>query len=279
MTHPTNRPVKAAVLGASGYAGGELIRLLDAHPTFAVEYLGAHSQAGATLGAVHPQLRGGDRILGTLEPADVPDVDVVFFALPHGASAAPAMALANRGAKLVDLGSDFRLDSAQRYREAYTAEHPYPDELGRWVYGLPEWFGSAIADADRVAVPGCYPTSAILALAPMLASGLIEPHGIVVDSVSGTSGAGRGTKPNLTFGAVDEGVVAYGVTTHRHRPEMEQALARIAGTEPTIVFTPHLVPMQRGILSTCYAVAVEVDADAVTEAFVKAYAAAPWFET
>ena len=269
----------AAVLGASGYAGGELVRLIDAHPAMTLAYLGAHSQAGAELRDVHPQLSGGTRVLGSLDPGNVPDVDLVFLALPHGASAEPAMALAERGARLVDLGSDFRLDTPERYHEAYGMAHPYPDQLGRWVYGIPELFGDQIAGAERVAAPGCYPTSAILALAPVLGAELIDPQHIVVDSLSGVSGAGRAPKANLTFGAVDEGVVAYGVLTHRHRPEIEQGLARATGTEPTVVFTPHLVPMQRGILTTCYAAAkFGTTARSVREALEKAYSATRFVE-
>ena len=268
-----------AILGASGYAGGELVRLIDGHPNFTVRHLGAHRQAGARLGDVQPHLGGADRVLGTLDPNDIPSVDLVFLALPHGASAAPAMALADRGAKLIDLGSDFRLDSEQRYLEAYGAEHPFPDQLGASVYGIPELFGDAIAGADRVAAPGCYPTSAILALAPVLAAGLIRPERITIDSLSGTSGAGRAPKPNLTFGAVDEGVVAYGVLTHRHRPEIEQGLAKATGVEPTVLFTPHLVPMQRGILSTCYGEATaKATPDGVRESLEKAYAGASFVE-
>ncbi len=271
--------VRVAILGASGYAGGELIRLVDAHPTLEVTHLGAHSRAGARLGEVHPHLAGGDRVLGSLDTDAVPDVDLVFFALPHGASAVPAMALADRGAKLVDLGSDFRLDSAERYLEAYGHPHPYPDELDRWVYGIPELFGEAIAAADRVAAPGCYPTSAILALAPLLAAGVISPHRILVDSLSGVSGAGRAAKPNLTFGAIDEGVVAYGLLTHRHRPEMEQGLAQASGVEPTVVFTPHLVPMQRGILSTCYATTTEtLTTETARELLSKSYDGSPFVD-
>jgi N-acetyl-gamma-glutamyl-phosphate reductase len=279
MTQHDAPAFTAAILGASGYAGGELIRLIDGHPRLTASHLGAYSQAGSTLGDVHPHLSGGERTLGTLDPAEVPEVDVVFLALPHGASAGPAMALASRGIRVIDLGSDFRLDSPDRYREAYGAEHPFPGELGKWVYGLPELFGDAIANAQRIAAPGCYPTSAILALAPLLAGGLIEPSGIVVDSLSGTSGAGRSVKPHLTFGAVDEGVVAYGLLKHRHRPEMEQGLGRATGVEPTIVFTPHLVPMHRGILSTCYAEAAPyTDVAAVTEALDGAYAGAPFVD-
>jgi len=255
-----------AIIGASGYAGGELIRFVDQHPAMEAVYLAAHSQAGKTLREVHPNLRGGDRVLGALDGA--PDVDLAFLALPHGASAEPAMALLARGTKVVDLGSDFRLDSAARYREAYGSDHPFPAELGAWGYGIPELF--PIAGRDRVAAPGCYPTSAVLALAPLLEAGLVDPTGIVVDSISGVSGAGRDA---VSFGAMDESVHAYKVTVHRHRPEMEQAL----GHGSTVVFTPHLAPMQRGILTTVYA---DSDATAVelNEALAKVYDAAPFVE-
>ncbi|MEA2010876.1 MAG: N-acetyl-gamma-glutamyl-phosphate reductase, partial [Actinomycetota bacterium] len=151
-----------AILGSSGYAGGELIRLVDGHPDLLVGYLGAFSSAGKTLGSVHPHLRGGDRVLGANEPEAIPDVDLAFLALPHGASAVPAMALLDRGIAVVDLGSDFRLDTPQRYLDAYGVGHPHPDQLGDWVYGLPERHRSEISGTDRVASPGCYPTSAIL---------------------------------------------------------------------------------------------------------------------
>lgn len=242
-----------AILGSSGYAGGELIRLIDGHPDLEVAYLGAHTAVGRTLGSVHPHLRGGDRRLAANDPAEVKDVDLVFLALPHGASAEPAMALLERGIPVVDIGSDFRLDTPGRYVDAYESDHPYPDQLGRWVYGLPELFRGDIAGADRAAVPGCYPTSAILPLAPVLAAGLVEPTGIVVDSMSGVSGAGRGVHADLQFGAVDESVKAYKVLNHRHRPEIERALDQVSSVRVEVTFTPHLVPMQRGILTTIYA--------------------------
>lgn len=244
---------RIGIFGASGYAGGELIRLVDAHPDFDAEVLAGRSSAGAALGDVHPHLPGPERRLVSLDAAAAADLDLVFLALPHGASARIAMELLDLGVRVVDLGSDFRLDSVDRYTGAYGPEHPHFDQLGRWPYGLPELFRSEIIGSDRVAVPGCYPTSVILGLAPLLAAGLVSPGPIIVDSMSGVSGAGRGAKPNLTFGAVDEGVTAYGVLTHRHRPEMEMGLAKAGGGEPTILFTPHLMPMQRGILSTIHA--------------------------
>jgi len=249
-------PDTVAIFGSSGYAGGELIRLLDGHPDLEIAYLGAHTAAGEDLGSVHPHLRDGDRVLRSNDPS-APDVDLAFLALPHGASAEPAMALLDRGIAVVDIGSDFRLDTPERYRAAYDSDHPYPDELGRWVYGLPELFRRDIAGADRAAVPGCYPTSAILPLAPVLAAGLVDPTGIIVDSMSGVSGAGRGVHADLHFGAVDESVKAYKVLTHRHRPEIERALDLVRSGPVEVTFTPHLVPMQRGILTTVYAKGVE----------------------
>ena len=246
-----------AIFGSSGYAGGELIRLIDGHEDLEITQLGAHTGAGMDLAYEHPHMRGGDRILKSNDPASVTDVDLVFLALPHGASACPAISLLERGIAVVDIGSDFRLDTPDRYREAYESDHPYPEELGRWVYGLPELFREEVAGSDRAAVPGCYPTSAILPLAPVLAAGLVEPTGIIVDSMSGVSGAGRGVHPDLHFGAVDESVKAYKVLTHRHRPEIEQALDRVGSAPVEVVFTPHLVPMQRGILTTVYAKGAE----------------------
>ncbi|HZJ48211.1 MAG TPA: N-acetyl-gamma-glutamyl-phosphate reductase [Acidimicrobiia bacterium] len=242
-----------AIFGSSGYAGGELIRLVDGHPNLEAVYLGAHTAAGRNLASVHPHLRDGHRALGPNDPAISQPVDLAFLALPHGASAEPAMALLDQGAKVVDLGSDFRLDTPERYTAAYGVPHPFPEQLGRWVYGLPELNREAIADADRVASPGCYPTSAILPLAPVLATGLVESTGIIVDSMSGVSGAGRGVQAALQFGAVDESAKAYKILEHRHRPEMERALDAVSETPVRLIFTPHLVPMQRGILTTIYA--------------------------
>jgi N-acetyl-gamma-glutamyl-phosphate reductase len=268
-----------AILGASGYAGGELIRLVDGHPDLELRHLGAHTSAGMSLGEVHPHLRFPQRILDSNDPDGVPDVDLAFLALPHGSSWEPALRLLARDIRVVDLGSDFRLDEPGRYREAYGVPHPVPEQLGEWVYGIPELFGDAIAGSDRVASPGCYPTSAVLPLAPVLAADLILPTGIIVDSASGTSGAGRGLSAELLFGAVDESVKAYKVLEHRHQPEMERALETVTTGEVQVVFTPHLVPMQRGILSTIYARVVEgVGRDDLIAELEKAYGGAPFVE-
>lgn len=270
-------PFSIAILGSSGYAGGELIRFVDGHPDLDVGYLGAHTAAGSALGSVHPHLSRPERVLGSIDPAGVPDVDLAFLAMPHGASAKPAMTLLDRGVAVVDLGSDFRLDTVSRYEAAYGARHPYPDQLGQWVYGLPELHREAIARTDRVASPGCYPTSAILPLAPLLATGTVEATGIVVDSMSGVSGAGRGLRDDLHFGAVDESAKAYKVLEHRHQPEMERALDLVSEEPVRLVFIPHLVPMQRGILTTIYARATErTTRKTVIDALQSAYADDPF---
>ena len=271
---------RIGIIGASGYAGGELIRLVDQHANYTVAVLGAHTAAGKSLGEVHPHLDGSDRVLVPSNDALDAAVDVMFLALPHGTSAKPAMQLLERGIAVADLGADFRMHDPDRYAGAYGSIHPYPSQLGQWPYGLPEINRDAIVGSDRVAVPGCYPTSVTLAMTPLVAAGIIDPTGIVADSMSGVSGAGRGAKPHLTFGAVDQGVAAYAVATHRHRPEMEQAIAAGAGLGPqevVVSFTPHLVPMQRGILSTCSAPwSGEVTNDEVLAALEKAYAAEPF---
>jgi len=189
------------------------------------------------------------------------------------------MELLGIGVKVVDLGSDFRLDSPERYSHAYGSDHPFPEELGAWAYGIPELFREQIAGSDRVAAPGCYPTSAVLPIAPLVAGGLVSPAGIIVDSMTGVSGAGRGVSEAFTFGAIDESVKAYKVLSHRHQPEMEQAVAAVSGESVQIVFTPHLVPMHRGILSTIYMHTTDgTTLNDVESAFEKAYGEDPFVQ-
>ncbi len=266
-----------AVLGASGYAGGEVVRFVDAHDGLHLVHLGAHSKAGGVLGDVHPHLAGGDRPLGSHDLDHIPDVDLAFLALPHGASWNLAHQLAARGSKVVDLGSDYRLDTNDRYAAAYGSDHPLPDELGAWRYGLPELFD--LTGADRVASPGCYPTAVLLAIVPLIRAGLVQPGTIVADCLSGVSGAGRSLKEDLLFGAVAEGVRAYGVTTHRHRPEIEMAIEQATDTSFPVVFTPHLVPMQRGELATVTARAADgVGQHDLREALRSAYSHATFVD-
>ncbi len=240
---------KVGIVGASGYAGAELLRLAAGHPDLDVAVATGDTQAGTAVGELYPSLAAayGDLTFTAAEPAALDGVDLVFLALPHGASQALVPDLAHRVGHIVDMAADFRLRDPALYPEWYGEAHACPQWLDRFAYGLPELFRPQIEAADHVAAPGCYVTAAALALAPLVRSGFVEPTGVVVDAASGVSGAGRGPQPHLTFCAVDEGFSAYGLVGHRHTPEMEQA------TGASILFTPHLAPMNRGILATCYA--------------------------
>jgi N-acetyl-gamma-glutamyl-phosphate reductase len=234
--------VRVAVAGASGYAGGELLRLVTGHPHLELAVVTAHGQAGEPLGAVHPHLpQLADMVLSPTEPAALAGVDLVFLALPHGASGPLAAALP-AGVKVVDLGADHRLTDAGAWRSYYGGAH-----AGAWSYGLPELPGrrTEIAAAGRVAVPGCYAVASTLALAPVLAAGVAEPDDVVVVAASGTSGAGRVPKPHLLGTEVMGDVCAYKVGAHQHTPEIKQATGA-----RSLSFTPLLAPMPRGILAT-----------------------------
>ncbi len=237
------------IIGASGYTGAELLRLCSLHPSLEVAFATGDSQAGTEIADLYPSLAAAypGRHFDSFAPELLDGVDGVFLALPHGMSQALMGDVLGAGVKVVDLGADFRLRDAQEYQRWYGEEHGRPDLLDGFAYGLPELFRDRIVGADAVANPGCYPTAATLALAPLTRAGLIERTGIVVNAVSGVSGAGRPPKANTTFCAVDEDVSAYGLLTHRHTAEMDMNL------EATVLFTPHLVPMNRGILATCTA--------------------------
>jgi N-acetyl-gamma-glutamyl-phosphate reductase len=241
--------MRVGVAGASGYAGAELLRLCAGHPDLQVEVAGADSQAGQPIGSLYPSLAAAYRGLSFAKVGsdELAGLDVAFLALPHGESAALAAELVGRVGVLVDLSADFRLKDAAAYEQWYGITHPAPELLERFVYGLPELFRAELDGATLVAAPGCYPTAAALALAPLVRAGLVGRDGIVVDAASGVSGAGRKLAQHTQFNAVDEDFVAYGLLTHRHTPEIEQA------TGAQVLFTPHLAPMNRGILATCYA--------------------------
>ncbi len=265
---------KVAIVGASGYTGAELLRLLAGHPELEVVVATGDTQAGQPIAGLYPSLVGayGDRVFDTWSPDAVDGVDLAFCGLPHGASQAVVPELRGRVGHVVDLAADFRLADAALYPEWYGEEHTVPELLAEAVYGLPELFRADLAGASLIAGPGCYPTAAALALAPLLRAGLVEPTGIVVDAVSGLSGAGRAPKPNTTFCAADGDVSAYGLLRHRHTPEIEQTLARVGGAPAQVVFTPHLVPMSRGMLATCYSRPVAgASAADVAEAFASSY--------
>ncbi|OGE21522.1 MAG: N-acetyl-gamma-glutamyl-phosphate reductase [Candidatus Dadabacteria bacterium RIFCSPHIGHO2_12_FULL_53_21] len=246
------RKKKAAILGASGYTGGELLRFLLTHPHVEAAYLTADKHAGRNISDVFPHLGGFlDRRLEPLDPGALPgDIDVVFLALPHGESARVVRELYKKDLKIIDLGADFRLSHGV-YKDWY-GDHPCPELIEEAVYGLPEINRPAIKGAKLVANPGCYPTSAILGLAPLLKENLIEPDSIIVDSKSGVSGAGRSPSLDYHFCEVNEGVRAYKIGEHRHMPEIEEVLSVYSGVEVNVSFTPHLIPMDRGILSTIY---------------------------
>src|SRR4051794_7401892 len=247
--------IRVAILGASGYSALELIRILLRHPQVEITALTTRKTESPSIGEVHPSLAGRLHLKLENLPADeiANRADCVFCCLPHGASASAVAELMPRGKKIIDLSADYRLKSAAEYAEWYGLEHADPGRLSQAVYGLPEIYRERIQRADLVANPGCYPTSAILALAPLLRAGAILRRGIIVDSKSGVSGAGREPKAHLHFPECNESVSAYGVGSHRHMPEIDQVLSHVADAEVRVVFTPHLIPMDRGILSTCYA--------------------------
>lgn len=243
--------VKVGIINVTGYAGAELARLLYNHPQAEVASVTGRSEAGKKLADVFPHLASYDL---TIEPELGGSVDFAFSALPHAASAEACAPLVRAGVPVVDISADFRLHDAAVYSEWYGGEHPARDLLPEAVYGLPELHREAIKGAKLVANPGCYPESAILALAPAVKAGIIGPE-IIIDSKSGVSGAGRGLKQNLLLGEAGESVSAYGLDGHRHWPEIHQEMAAIwpEGAAPKITFTPHLIPMTRGILTTAYA--------------------------
>jgi len=239
--------IRTAILGASGYVGGELLRLIAAHPQLTAATLFGESKAGQAVRAVHPHLAAAypsavfDKFDGSLD-----GIDLVFAALPHGHSQRVAADILAKGIPFVDLGADFRLDEAANYERWYGHAHEAPELLGEFVYGIPELNRDAIKGAKAVAAAGCYATAAILALKPLVDAGLVKPDSLIIDAASGVSGAGREAKEATGFSTVDGSLSAYGLLNHRHTAEMELALGA------TVLFTPHLVPMTRGILATCY---------------------------
>jgi N-acetyl-gamma-glutamyl-phosphate reductase len=254
--HKASMSCSVAIVGASGFVGAELLRLLAGHPLLDAGRLFADSQAGIPVADAFPHLALAypdsvfepvSSLLAGGSIADCGGCRLVFAALPHGESQKLAAAILDSGARLVDLGADFRLDDAAAYQHWYGAPHAAPELLGRFVYGIPELHRAAIAGAQAVAAAGCYPTAAILALKPLL--GLIDPDTIVIDAASGVSGAGKGLRESSHFNSVDESIAAYGLLDHRHTAEMEMALGG------KLLFTPHLAPMNRGIHATCTALA------------------------
>lgn len=243
---------KVAVLGASGYTGSDLLRLLLEHPNVEITHLTAEKHAGKMISDVFPHLKGFlDLELKPLKPKSIPkDIDIVFAALPHGTSAKVIKELYERDIKIIDLGADFRL-SNKNYKKWY-GEHPCPELIKKAVYGITELNRHKVKKAKLVANPGCYPTSSILGLAPLLINKIADHASIIIDSKSGVSGAGRSPSLDYHYSEVNEGMKAYKVGEHRHMPEIEEALSNYSGLKVKVSFTPHLIPMDRGILSTIY---------------------------
>ncbi|GAC1528814.1 MAG: N-acetyl-gamma-glutamyl-phosphate reductase [Acidimicrobiales bacterium] len=264
-----------AILGASGYGGVESLRLLAGHPLFDVVYASADSAAGELAADVHPSLTASYPGLryARFDPADVAGVDLVLCGLPSGASAAVVAEILPKVGHVVDLGADFRLRDPALYPKWYGWEHPAPEMLAGAAFGIPELYRDELRDAPLIAAAGCYVTAAALALRPFVRCGAIQTSGIIVDAASGVSGAGRGLKHGSMFGTVDEDFTAYAISDHRHTPEMEQVI----GAE--LLFTPHLAPMTRGILATCYArpaAGKPADTSAALAVLAEAYAGEPF---
>ncbi len=273
--------VKVGIVGATGYAGAELVRLLQGHPQAEIVHLVSESMAGAAMEAVYPSLLGV--YAANTEALDAQtlgrDCDVVFTALPHHISAKTVPQIHEAGARVIDLSGDFRYDDPAVYEQWYGQAHPYPDLMRSAVYGLPELPGNraAIAAAGVVANPGCYTTCSILTLAPALQGGFIQPDGIVIDAKSGVTGAGRKATQELHFCEQQDNFKAYKVTGHRHTSEIEQELSKVAGTPITLTFTPHLLPIKRGILATIYAQAqAGLDVNDLREAYLRFFEGHPF---
>lgn len=268
--------IRAAVIGASGYSGEELIRLLLRHPSVDLRVITSRKEAGKNILEIFP--RFADSSLSFSVP-DVPEIaktcEVAFLALPHGLAAEFAIPLIEAGVKVIDISADFRIRSTEKYKEYYGADHPSPELLKKAVYGLPERYRAQIRNADLIACPGCYPTSIILPTAPLLEAGLVSTENIIVSADSGVSGAGRKVDLPYIFPECNESVRAYGIVRHRHLPEIEQELAVAAKVGSLAMnFIPHLVPVNRGIFSTIILRPTSAfSPEAVAEAYAKAYGA------
>jgi N-acetyl-gamma-glutamyl-phosphate reductase len=272
------KKVKASVVGSSGYSGIELLKILSVHPHVQIDKIFAHTSAGKLLADVYPWFR--NRIDARFESYSTDAVcssDVVFIALPSGEAMNLVPELLTRGKKVIDLGGDFRLKDIAAYQTFYKRNHTSVDTVQKAVYGLPEWNRSSIQSATLVANPGCYPTGAILPLAPLLKDGLIESSGISISSLSGVSGAGRSATTELSFVEVNETVKAYKVGVHQHIPEIRTALEAIAGRSVSLTFVPHLIPITRDIYSSIYAtIRKGLNVADVTQSFARYYSEAPF---
>src|ERR1043165_720662 len=280
-----SKPIPVAIVGASGYGGEDLVRLLLAHAGADLVAITSRQYAGQTLAQVFPKFSHYPKAktLRFTEPnAELlaKDAEVVFLALPHGVAAEFAVPLLQLGCKVIDLSADFRVKDPAVYKEFYAHDHPAPDLLKKSVYGLPEAYRNEIRNATLVACPGCYPTSILLPTLPLLRAKLIEPNGIIADALSGVSGAGRKVELDYLFAECNESMRPYGVPKHRHLSEIEQELSKAAGATVTIQFTPHLIPVNRGILTTLYLQPTDSNTDRLGErvatCFQNAYGKEPF---
>lgn len=272
--------IKVAIIGASGYTGLELLKLLFRHPHAEIVAITSRSHAGKSVGEIFPRFTshpGTDLIYiePDMDAVEKSGATVAFMALPHGMAAEYAIPLIEKGIKVIDLSADFRLRDAAVYEDFYGVPHPAPDYLGEAVYGMPEIHGAELQNARLIASPGCYPTSTILPLVPLLRDGLLDPETITVSSMSGVSGAGRKADISLIFAEVNESVRSYGLPRHRHLSEIEQELSLAAGEKVTISFVPHLIPVTAGICSTTFA-KLRGDFSEIEKSLQKAYANAPF---
>jgi N-acetyl-gamma-glutamyl-phosphate reductase len=270
--------VRAAIVGATGYTGAELIRILAGHPEVEIVSLTSRQHAGKMIHEIYPSFKGVfEKPLETFSPEGLRSrADVAFLALPHRLPMGIAPSLLDLGIKVVDLSADFRFSDPEVYAAAYEP-HGAPDLLDRAVYGLSEIYADAIRGADLVGNPGCYPTSTLLPLVPLVRDGLVAPDSLIADAKSGVSGAGRSPAVGSLFCEVQESFRAYKVAEHRHNPEMDQILSREAGRPVSISFVPHLVPMSRGMLTTIYATPTAgVDRSTVVESLLRAYRDRPF---
>lgn len=264
--------VKVGVIGVTGYAGAELVRLLAMHPQVELVKVGARSAVGCRVDELFPGL-AGIKLACSAADDSYAECDYVFLALPHGVSMEYLPQLIKAGARVIDLGADFRFSDAAVYERTYEAVHSAKDLLGMSVYGLTEYYRDAIRAAPIVGNPGCYPTAAILALRPLLAGGLVEKDGIIIDAKSGVSGAGRGLAQERLLAELNENFRAYKPVGHRHTAEINQYV----GAEVAVTFTPHLLPVQRGILATCYlTLRPGVEVGDIVEAYAERYADEPF---
>ncbi|MES1931681.1 N-acetyl-gamma-glutamyl-phosphate reductase [Salinisphaera shabanensis T35B1] len=269
---------RIGIVGGTGYAGAELLRLLSAHPRAEVIAVTSRGDAGTPVAEAYPQLRGVID-LDFVEPStdNLADCDIVFFATPHAAAMHDVPALLDAGKRVIDLSADFRLKDAQEWASWYGVEHVCPTLIERAVYGMPELNREEIAKADLVAAPGCYPTAVVLGFKPLVEAGLVDFSRLIADAKTGVSGAGKSLKPGFLFAEMQESFKAYGVAGHRHLPEIRQSLSAMAGTGVGLTFVPHLVPMIRGIHATLYAQLHSADCD-LQSLYESAYADEPFVD-